>query len=72
LDDLYKWREKFDEIKVKYWKQNTKQPRKELRKNFNYDNYGKVPRVSYVGKNKPGTIKKPGAIFESLDKKLET
>ena len=72
LDDLYKWREKFDEIKVKYWKQNTKQPRKELRKNFNYDNYGKVPRVSYVGRNKPGTIKKPGAIFESLDKKLET
>ena len=26
IDDLYKWKDKFDSIKVKYWKTNPKSP----------------------------------------------
>jgi magnesium-protoporphyrin IX monomethyl ester (oxidative) cyclase len=62
IDDLHKWREKFDIIKVKYWKTNPKPPRSGLRKNLKSETAGAVARVSYKKKSTP-------LIYESVELK---
>ena len=53
IDDLHKWKEKFDIIKVKYWNTNSKPPRSGLRKNLRQETAGAVRRVSYKKKSMP-------------------
>ena len=55
IDDLHKWREKFDLMKVKYWKTNVGQA---PGKNIGIDSSSSTPRVTYRKKN--------ALIFESL------
>ena len=63
LDDLYKWREKFDVMLVKYWKtsSNPGQPGR----NLSLDNDGVAPRLTYRKKNS-------ALIYESVEAKPPT
>ena len=63
LDDLYKWREKFDVMLVKYWKtsSNPGQPGR----NLSLDNDGVAPRLTYRKKNS-------ALIYESVEAKPST
>jgi radical SAM superfamily enzyme YgiQ (UPF0313 family) len=60
LDDLYKWREKFDKMLIKYWKTNPNPAT--LERKLAFDSAGRAPRVTYRKKNSP-------LIYESIEKK---
>ncbi len=63
LDDLYKWRIKFDEMQVKYWKTNPGPAT--LGRNLKQDANGVAPRFSYKKKNS-------ALIYESVKTKPST
>ena len=60
LDDLYKWREKFDVMLIKYWKTSSS-PRQPGR-NLSLDKDGVFPRYTYGKKNS-------ALIYESVEEK---
>jgi hypothetical protein len=49
VDDMYKWRKKFDIMQIKYWNTNPNAPR--IARNLSLDKDGVVPRMAY-GKKK--------------------
>ena len=67
LDDLYKWREKFDTIKIKYWKTNADHsPETAYLKsgmNNGIDSSSATPRLIHKSKNP--------LIFESVEPKAK-
>ena len=60
LDDLYKWRGKFDTMAIKYWKTNPSPAT--LGRKLVYDSAGRAPRVTHGRKDSP-------LIYESIEKK---
>jgi len=63
LDDLYKWREKFDVMLVKYWK--TSPSPKQPGRGLTLDKDGVKPRLGYRKKNS-------ALIYESVDLKTDS
>ena len=45
VDDMYKWRKKFDIMQIKYWNTNPNAPR--IARNLSLDKDGVVPRMAY-------------------------
>ena len=67
LDDLYKWREKFDTIKIKYWKTDAEHTPEtayiKTGKNIDIDSSSATPRLIHKRKNP--------LIFESVEPKAK-
>ena len=66
LDDLYKWREKFDAIKIQYWKTNADQV---PGKNIGIDSSSTAPR-GHFDRSKLTHRRKNALIFESVEPKI--
>ena len=62
IDDLHKWREKFDKMHLKYWETSPAKPT--LGMGMTFDKDGRIPMYNYKKK------KKSALIYESIQKQL--